>query len=439
MSPILQIILALVSVAALMGLMAIVRYGAQLWQIGPEVQRKLVHIGTGLYALTLPWLFPERWPVYLLVGVTLVVMLLLRLPNSRLGATLHSVERQSYGDFLLAISVGVCLFLAQDQLYLYILPVAVLTLADAAAALTGSTYGTRFFRVEDGEKSIEGSAVFFIVALLISIICLMLMTPFAPLNIIVLSMMVAGFGTLVEAASWRGFDNLFLPVGLLIFLSSHGLSTLPELVWLAVLFAMSIVTFKVIAPKFGLNTHAARVYVTAVFLLLAVTDVQNTVFPVLVLAAHAWSRSVAPCESKYPDLDVVAALALVSFGSLTVGTATGLTAISFYGIVAMGMLMGLCAVAASSKRPTASYPLVLSIALALLLMREGIVRLNPDTANWNGPMWPVVLICLALSAIVPMALPQAFAQRRMRKLTLLALLIPLPYYVVSVGLAGEMI
>jgi phytol kinase len=39
-------------------------------------------------------------------------------------------------------------------------------------------------------------------------------------------MMVAGFGTLVEAASWRGFDNLFLPLGLLIFLWVHAANQL---------------------------------------------------------------------------------------------------------------------------------------------------------------------------------------------------------------------
>ena len=164
MSALAQLGLALGSVAALMALMGVIRHVAQAWQINAEVQSKLVHIGTGLYAITLPWLFPERWPVYVLVAVTLVIMVILRLPNSRLGATLHGVERQSYGDFLLAISVGVCLFLAEDQLYLYVLPIAILTLADAAAALTGTAYGTKFFRVEEGRKSIEGSVAFFIVS-----------------------------------------------------------------------------------------------------------------------------------------------------------------------------------------------------------------------------------------------------------------------------------
>jgi dolichol kinase len=264
-SPAIQITLALGSVGVLLGLMAGVRRMARRLEIGAEVQRKLIHVATGLYALSLPWLFPDRWPVYVLIGVTLVVMLVLRLPNSRLGKTLHGVERQSYGDLLLALSVGLCLFLAGDDLYLYVLPIAVLTLADAAAALAGSTYGTRFFRIEDGRKSVEGSAVFFLITLLISIVCLMLMTPLPPLNILVISMMVAGFGTLVEAASWRGFDNLFLPLGLLIFLSVHAGNSLAELFSFAGLFVASILAFRHVAPLIGLNRHAAHVYVTAVF------------------------------------------------------------------------------------------------------------------------------------------------------------------------------
>jgi len=253
----LQISLALGSVVILLALMGLVRHLAGRWDIRAEVQRKLVHVGTGLYALSLPWLFPDRWPVYFLVALTLVVMLVLRLPGSRLGGTLHQVERQSYGDLFLAISVGLCLFLAGDQLYLYVLPIAVLTLADAAAALAGSTYGTRFFKIEEGEKSIEGSAVFFVLTLLIALVCMMVMTTLSPANVLLLSLMVAGFGTFIEAASWRGFDNLFLPMGLLIFLSVHAESAVPELLILAGLFVASVVGFKAVGRKMGLTNPGA--------------------------------------------------------------------------------------------------------------------------------------------------------------------------------------
>jgi len=132
-----QIALALASIIALLGVMGVVKRLARSFDLGAEMQRKLVHICTGLYALTLPWLFPDRWPIYMLLALTLGVMLCLRIPriaNAGIGSTLHGVERQSYGDIFLALAVGLCLFFAEDQLYLYVLPIAVLTLADAAAA-----------------------------------------------------------------------------------------------------------------------------------------------------------------------------------------------------------------------------------------------------------------------------------------------------------------
>ena len=340
MSAPVQIAIALASVLVLLGLMAVVRRIAAAHDIGPEMQRKLVHIGTGLYALTLPWLFPDRWPVYLLVVVTLVVMLLLRLPKvarGGLGATLHGVERHSYGDLMLAIAVGMCLFLSGDQPWLYVLPIAILTLADAAAALAGSSYGRKFFIVEEGRKSIEGSVVFFTLSFLISLVCLMLMTPLPPVNMLLISAMVAGFGTMVEATSWQGFDNLFLPVGLLIFLATHAQKDPLSLAVLAVGFAISVITFLSVAGPLGLTRHSARVYVIALFLLLAATAFHNAVVPLLVLFVHAWTRSTNPGAGRFPDLDVVAAVALISFGSLVLGQATGWNAVSFYGVVMMGL------------------------------------------------------------------------------------------------------
>lgn len=433
MSAALQMALALGSVAVLLGLMAVVRHLAGLWQIGAEVQRKMVHIGTGLYALVLPWLFPDRWPVYVLVALTLGVMLVLRTPGSKLGGTLHGVGRQSHGDFLLAISVGLCLFLAQDQLYLYVLPIAVLTLADAAAALAGSTYGRRFFVVEDGQKSVEGSAVFFAVTLVISFVCLLLMTPFAPANIIVVSLMVAAFGTLVEAQSWRGFDNLFLPLGLLIFLSVHAGDALPDLLLLAAFFALCSLAFRIVSRRIGLEAHTARVFVISVFLLFAMTDVQNTVFPIAVLAAHVWCRRASPCNARFPDLDLVAGLALVSFFWLTLGTATGWGAISFYGLTAMAMMVGLCALALAPQSVWGRVAGVCIIVVTSCALRLWLLGFNPAASNWNGPMWPAVAASVTVVAMATLLRPQAFADGRALKITLLALVVPLGAYLMAVG------
>ena len=87
----------------LLGLMVLIRMQASVQDWSPEMQRKLVHVATGLYALSLPWVFADRWPVFMLLILALGVMLALRLPalaRVGAGATLHDVERRSYGDIL---------------------------------------------------------------------------------------------------------------------------------------------------------------------------------------------------------------------------------------------------------------------------------------------------------------------------------------------------
>lgn len=440
MSAGLQTLLALGSISVLLGLMMAVRRLAQGVGLTAEVQRKAVHIGTGLYALTLPWLFPDRWPVYMLIAVTLGVMLVLRLPNVAkrgLGATLHGVARKSYGDILLALSIGICFFLSAGDTVLFVLPIAVLTLADAAAALVGSAYGKRLFQVEESQKSVEGSVVFFMVTLLIALIVLMLFSPYPPVNILMLSLMIAAFGTLVEADSWRGFDNLFLPLGLLVFLSTHGQSSIIELLLLAALFLLSLAGMKLLARPLGLRRHSARVYVVTVFMLLAVTAFQNALLPVMVLVAHAWARSRNPCAGKYSDLDVVAALALLSFGWLTLGNASGWNAVSFYGLHAMGLTMGLSALAVVPLRPLRRGAVLLVIVALLFAMRLLVVAANPVLSNWAEPLNPVALAVLGLM-LLPSLRPAFFHQMRVLKLTLLSAGIPLAVYLLSIDLSKGM-
>lgn len=429
-----QIFLALGSVLALLGLMAIVRKLARNIGFSAEVQRKLMHVGTGLFALLLPWLFPDRWPVYMLIALTMGVMLVLRLPrfSSGIGAALHGVERTSYGDFLLALSVGLCFLLAGPNTLNYVLPIAVLTLADAAAALAGTTYGTRRFVVEDGEKSVEGSVVFFTVTLLISLICFMFLSDLPPANTLMLSVMVAAFGTLVEAQSWRGFDNLFLPLGLLIFLSVHSGSSLFELAILALTFLAALISFSVLGARLGLTKHATRVYVIAVFLLLAVTEFQNTILPIMVLATHLWARVSAPCDSEYPDLDIVAALGLFGFGWLALGNATGWNGVSFFELSAMGLAMGLSVLALRGKVLA-----VAAVASALFAIRHMVVTLNPDASNWAEPLIALSLITLGVSAGAPLIFPRLFTKDRVMKLTALAIAPPLIYYLWSVAVSSE--
>ncbi len=424
-----QAAVALGSVGVLLALMAAIRRQARRAAIGAEVQRKLVHVATGLYAMVLPWLFPDRWPVYMLVAAALAALIVLRIPrlSGGLGAPLHGVERRSYGDFLLVLSVGLCFFLADGVALYYVLPIAVLTLADAAAALAGTTYGTWRFRVEDGEKSVEGTVVFFTVALLVALVCLMFLSALPPASILVLALMVAAFGTLVEAQSWRGFDNLFLPLGLYVFLSVHSHSSLAQLLGLAGLFAAAVAGFRWLGPRAGLTTHAARVHVVAMFLILAVTDVQNALMPGLVLVAHAWAAIRNPGGDGHGDLDIVAALGLFSFGWLALGNATGWNAVQFYGLTSMGLAMGLATLALDRR-----LILVPVVALLLLGLRAAVTAVNSGAALWAEPLWLPAALGLMLTAAAAIAAPGWFHRDRVLKLTVLALLAPVGWYAARV-------
>jgi len=219
-----QLAAALSSIAILLGFMALIRYGARSTDWSAEVQRKLVHVATGLYAIALPWVFDERWPVFALLCIAAVILLTLRLPElarAGIGATLHTVDRRSYGDLLLILGIGTVFIHSNNAPILYVLPLAILTLSDAAAALTGVTYGRRFFAVEDGVKSVEGSVAFFFVSFSLSMICLLALSGIPRMNVIYLAAIFAAFATLVEADSWQGFDNFFLPAGLMVFLQAY--------------------------------------------------------------------------------------------------------------------------------------------------------------------------------------------------------------------------
>jgi len=421
----LPLAMALGAIGALLAVMAGVRRLAQARGWAPEVQRKIVHVATGLFAMSLPWLFAEEWPVYLLLALTFAVMGILRLPQLRrggLGVTLHAVERRSYGDFLLALAVGILFLLHDGVAVLYLLPLAVVTLADAAAALAGSLYGRRFFAVEEGRKSVEGSAVFFLVCWLLVMVCLLLLTEVDRVGVVVLGLLVAAFATLVEADSWRGFDNLFLPLGTFFFLAANLDAGPAELAAQAVLFGAALVAFRFLAPALGLSTHGARVHVVAVFLILSATAAHNAVLPVLVLAAHIWARLCNPSTERFPDLDIVAVLALLSFGAMAAGDITGRNALSFFTLACAGLAAGLASLAAAGRPPAVAAALRLLAPLVLFSVWLWTARLNPPEVRWHGTLWPFAALLLALVTAAPALRPQGFAGERSLKLGLAAAL-----------------
>lgn len=190
----------------------------------PELMRKLAHLGTGLVTLFLPYLFHSAWPVLLLCGLSIAGMFAIRWigPLKRgLGSVLHGVARSSGGEIYFPLSVAILFVLARNNVLLFVIPILILTFADAVAALTGGRYGMTHYEAPDGKKSAEGSVAFFLVAFLSTHVPLLLMTDTGRAITLLVALCIGLIAMLLEAVAWRGLDNLFIPLGGFILLKAY--------------------------------------------------------------------------------------------------------------------------------------------------------------------------------------------------------------------------
>lgn len=193
-----------------------------------ETLRKLAHIGTGALAIPFPWLFSSLRPVLLVCGLSLVLLIIVsRMPRLRaqFGSSIYSVDRQSRGEFYFPISVAILFGLAHNNIVLYLIPLLVLTFADAVAALLGGIYGKVSYQGVGGKKSVEGSVGFFTIAFFAVHVPLLLLTELSRPQTLLIALDIALVATLLEAIAWRGLDNVFIPLGG--FLLLHIYTALP--------------------------------------------------------------------------------------------------------------------------------------------------------------------------------------------------------------------
>jgi phytol kinase len=422
-----EIALVVVSLIVLVAIMLSVKWLGSRFSWRPELARKGVHVATGLYATFLPFMFGEVWPVLLLVGIAAAAMLVLRLPRlakDGLGSTLHGVERNSYGELLLAAAIGVVFALSIGNPVLYVLPMAVLTLSDAAAALVGTRYGRKFFEVEAGTKSAEGVAAFFLVTWIVAMVVLLLLSDIGRGNVILLSVIIAAFGAMVEADSWHGLDNLFVPVGIYLFLAGHIATPPLDLLVLAATFALVLVAVVALAPAVGMSAHAARGYTVFVFLICAVTPAYNAILPVIAILAHLGVAKVRPWQSAHPNLDFLAALSTVAVFWLAIGEITHINALHVYNLTFAGTALAILALAPRLR-------LVLAGAAA-----AGLVALLFVIAGWNAARtsvhdlpWPWIAASFLPCLLVPLRWPQFLDRYRGARTLALAMPVPIVAFI----------
>jgi dolichol kinase len=371
--------------------------------------------------------------VLLLIGIAATVMLILRQPRfakSGLGATLHGVERKSYGELLLAAAIAFTFSESLGKPVLYVLPMAVLTLADAAAALIGTRYGRRFVAVEIGTKSVEGVAMFFMVTWITAMILLLLLTDVDRPNVVLLSVIVAGFGALVEADSWHGLDNLFVPVGIYLFLAAYLEMPPLSLLLVTAAFAIFMAASVGLGERLGLTAHAARGYAILFFLILTVTAPHNAILPWVAVMTHLAASKARPCGSLHANLDFLGAASAVALFWLFVGELAGVNALNVYNLTFASVALLFVVLARSDRKFWVVLAAAALTAAILMIMRWNTISTHGQVLAW---WW--IAASFAPCLLVPFAWPQILDRQRSWRAFALALPIPVAAFASLVVLA----
>lgn len=233
--------------------------------IHSEITRKALHIIMGTITLTFPWLFSDPYPVVLLALFTTAFLSILS-PLSKHIAW-HSVldvkGRSSTGQLCFPLAVALLFTMSGGNTILYCIPIAILTLADAVSALVGLYYGTHRYATVDGEKSTEGSLAFFTVAFLATHIPLLLFTTLDRPQALCVGLIMGLLAMLVEGISWKGYDNLFIPLGAYLVLISHLYVSVDEL--LARLVVLLLLLLFTIAWRHNTTLNGSAVLGVALF------------------------------------------------------------------------------------------------------------------------------------------------------------------------------
>lgn len=188
---------------------AMVQWVSRFAQLTPEIERKLMHVLLGLIMVRLPWLFSGFWAVVIVVGVIVSCGSLVRFVpvlKQWFGKAM-AVKRKSIGDISFAAGIIVLFWLADGNRLLYSLPMLILALADAGAAVVGMRFPWCRFRIIHEMKTLSGVLTFFMIALLCSVMVLIWMTSLPWWTVLDYSLFIASATAIVEAISPYGLDN----------------------------------------------------------------------------------------------------------------------------------------------------------------------------------------------------------------------------------------
>jgi dolichol kinase len=181
-----------------------------------EITRKFAHFTATVAVVPFPYIFSSHWYVLVLAFIFFVALFVTQ--YSKQLKSIHDIERKSIGSYLLPAAIYFTFLISNllDNKFIYILPMLILGICDPMAAIVGmgmkkNNHQIKLFGVATG-KSIFGSGAFLFTSFIISLIALYFHRGLFDFKTFWLAAVIAVISSLAELISWRGSDNLTIPV-----------------------------------------------------------------------------------------------------------------------------------------------------------------------------------------------------------------------------------
>ena len=216
-------------------------------KLNSEFIRKILHIGSGIGGLTLPFIFERKSSVVILGIVFLILLVSIRIVKNKVTGfkkVLETKNRKTLGDIYFIMSILGLWLVSSDNKVMYALPLIILMLSDAFAALIGEFYSKYKFNTGFGTKSVEGSVTFFLTTYFICINFFLFFSNIKSINIVLVSLLLSILAMILEMISWNGLDNIFVPLFVYLFLKLNLYLTARELMyklWVIVMLLIIII------------------------------------------------------------------------------------------------------------------------------------------------------------------------------------------------------
>lgn len=235
---------ALLSLGGLVGVGEVLRH----YEWSPVLTRRLVHAGVGLFVVATPLFFSGPGPLY---GLAVAFVLVNAAAKSgQWWQGIHAARPESWGTVVLPLALLPALAatwsVGSGRIFVLQIAFLIVALADPLASWAGQTRETREWMLG---ATVVGSGIFLGVAFCLTLVGVLGLADWTLERALLSAAVVSVVATAIEAISDRGWDNLFVVVGILLVLVSLHEATITTDAFVLAL---------TVGTGFGVGAYAGR-------------------------------------------------------------------------------------------------------------------------------------------------------------------------------------